>query len=538
MNLLRACLALLAALAAAGAPAQPAADAQAQQRLRAHVEFLASDLLEGRGTGTRGHELAAAYVAAEFRKPGLPPGVSNARWLGQAQRRQASHAAAPPLTLTRYGPSFALVPGKDAAVRPSLTERDMALSAPLVFVGSGISDRALGIDDYAGLDVRGKIAVAVDHLPAGVPSDVAVHVRSSLPAMAARHGAVGFIHIGEGPRGPGRVGPLARQPVTDWVDSAGLSGRSDQTRAVIAVSPEWAERLFERAPMTLAQARAQLRSGKGVKGFALAASLALRARAAWHDFTSPQVVGILPGSDPRLAAEHVVLMGHLDHLGLKADAKPGEDNVYNGALDNAAGIATLIEAARRFTEVGRPPRRSLMFIANTAEELGLLGASYLAAHPTVPIGQIVGLINLDMPLLLYDFNDVFAFGAEHSTIARTVAAAGSGLGVAVTSDAMPEQSLFIRSDHYRFVQKGVPAVFIMTGHGNGGKDVWSRFLSGPYHDVNDDLSQPINWRAAARFAELNYRIARTLADADQRPLWYESDYFGETFAPAQPKARR
>jgi hypothetical protein len=529
---------VLAALAAAGAPAQPAADTQAQQRLRAHVEFLASDLLEGRGTGTRGHELAAAYVAAEFRKLGLKPGGVGGSWLVPVPLRRASHAEAPALTLTLNGRSFALVPGKDVALRPSLTERAMALSAPLMFVGSGISDRALGIDDYAGIDVRGKIAIAVDHLPASVPTDVAAHVRSTLPAMAARHGAVGFIHIGEGPHGPGQIGPLATQPVTDWVDSAGLSGRSDQTRAVIAISPEWAERLFERAPMTLAKVRAQLRTDKPVRGFALPASLTLRAKAAWNDFTSSEVVGILPGSDPRLAAEHIALMGHLDHLGLKADAKPGEDNVYNGALDNAAGVATLIEAARRFTEVGRPPRRSVMFIANTAEELGLLGASYFAAHATVPVGQIVGLINLDMPLLLYDFNDVIAFGAERSTIGRAVVAAGSGLGVAVTRDAMPEQNLFIRSDHYPFAQKGVPAVFIMTGHGNGGKDMWSRFLSSAYHDVDDDLSQPIDWRAAARFAELNYRLARTLSDADQRPLWYASDYFGETFAPGQLKAAR
>ena len=534
MKLVRVCLGLLAALAAARAPAQPAAE----QRLRAHVEFLASDLLEGRGTGTRGHEIAAAYVAAEFRKLGLKPGGVGGSWLVPVPLRRASHAEPPTFTLNLDGRAFPLVPGKDAALRPSLTEREMALSAPLVFVGAGISDRQLGIDDYAGLDVRGKVAVAVDHLPPTIATDVAAHLRSTLPAMAARHGAVGFIHIGEGRFASGQVGQLARQPVTDWVDSAGLSGRSAQTRAVIALSPEWAERLFERAPMTLAQVREQLRTGKPVKGFALPARLALRAKTAWNDFRSSQVVAILPGSDPSLAAEHVVLMGHLDHLGLKADAKPGDDNVYNGALDNAAGIATLVEAARKFTEARRRPRRSIMFIASTAEEMGLLGASYFAAHPTVPIGQIVSAVNLDMPILLYDFTDVIAFGAEHSTLARTVAAAGSGLNVAVITDPMPEQGLFVRSDHYRFVEKGVPAVFLMTGHGNGGKEVWGRFLSNAYHDVDDDLSQPIDWRAAARFAELNYRIARTLADADQRPLWYAGDYFGETLAPAQKKAPR
>jgi len=249
-------------------------------------------------------------------------------------------------------------------------------------------------------------------------------------------------------------------------------------------------------------------------------------------------VAILPGSDPRLAGEHIVLTGHLDHLGLKASAKPGEDNIYNGALDNAAGVATLIEAAHEFVQSGKRPRRSVMFVANTGEEIGLRGADYLAVHPTVPADSIVGLVDLDMPLLLYDFTDVVAFGSDHSTIAKAVAAAGKGMGVRVSPDPMPDETLFVRSDHYPFVKRGVPAVFLMTGFANGGQQIWRRWLDDTYHSVKDDLSQPIRWQQGARFAELNYRIARTMADADQRPMWYAGDYFGETFAPAQPKAKR
>jgi Zn-dependent M28 family amino/carboxypeptidase len=231
-------------------------------------------------------------------------------------------------------------------------------------------------------------------------------------------------------------------------------------------------------------------------------------------------------------------MGHLDHLGLYPDAKPGQDAIYNGALDNAAGVATMIEAARDFVASGKPPRRSVLFIANTGEEYGLLGAGYFASHPTIPAQQIVGLVDLDMPLLLYDFTDVVAFGADHSTTGRAVAAAGSSMHIGLSPDPMPQETLFVRSDHYPFVQAGVPAVFLMTGQANGGAQAWQKFLAETYHTVKDDLAQPIRWQAGAKFAELNYRIARNMADADQRPLWYAGDYFGETYAPSQPKAQR
>ncbi|MEO7241065.1 MAG: M20/M25/M40 family metallo-hydrolase, partial [Sphingomicrobium sp.] len=258
----------------------------------------------------------------------------------------------------------------------------------------------------------------------------------------------------------------------------------------------------------------------------------------WRDFTSPEVIGVLPGSDPNLAREHVLMMGHLDHLGRDAGAKPGEDAIYNGALDNAAGVATLLEAARLFVESGKPPRRSIMFVANTGEEKGLLGADYLAEHPPVPLGNIAEVVDLDMPLLLYPFTDVIAFGAEHSTVARTVADAAAGMQVKVAPDPMPEESIFVRSDHYRFVLRGIPAILLMTGYANGGAAQWKWYLSGAYHSVRDDLSQKIDWSAGARYGELNYRIARALADDLQRPRWYRGDFFGDSFAVGQPRAER
>ena len=530
---------LVALLVGAAAPAQLGELDSAAERVRGHVEFLASDLLQGRETGSQGHAIAAAYVAAEFRKLGLAPGGDKASWYQQVPFRRATTVGVPAVSYVAGRGATALVSGRDFGLRPSLTQKLRSIDAPLVFAGHGISAPSLGIDSYAGLDVRGKIVVVLDGTPADLPSDIAAHLESMKDEVAAAKGAAGYIEIGRSRPLPGRPGGLERRtrPLVGWVDPAGRSGSSSAVAADLALSEEWAERLFVGAPRTLAQVRDE-GARASVAGFALPGRLRISATSEWQDFTSPNVIGVIRGSDPALAAEHVVLMGHLDHLGTKPGAKPGEDAIYNGALDNAAGVATMIEAARSFAASGKRPRRSMLFIAVTGEEKGLLGAGYFAAHPTVAANRLVGLVNLDMPLLLYDFTDVIAFGAEHSTIAHTVAEAARSMGIAVSPDPMPEQSLFVRSDHYPLVKRGVPAVFLMTGYANGGKKAWDGFFETTYHRTSDEASQGINWRSGARFAELNYRIARALADAPARPLWYRGDYFGEAFAPAVPKAPR
>jgi Zn-dependent M28 family amino/carboxypeptidase len=337
-----------------------------------------------------------------------------------------------------------------------------------------------------------------------------------------------------------RLGQFTRSPATDWVDAQGQAGSTPKNlRFRMALSDAAATRLFAGAPRTLAQIRAEAaRPNARIAGFALGGTIGLDATTRWEDFTSPAVLGLIPGSDPRLAAEHVLLMGHLDHLGIKKDARPGEDAIYNGALDNAAGIATMLEAAREFTQSGQRPRRSVLFIAHTAEELGLLGADYWAAHPTVPIAQVAAAVDLDMPMPLYQFTEVVAFGAPHNTIARTVAAAAATMNLTVGKDPFPEQSIFVRSDHYPLAKRGIPAILMFTGYGANGKPYWDKFFADHYHQVGDDLTQGILWDAAARYAQLNYRIARRLADDPERPRWYADSYFGKAFAPGQVKASR
>ena len=512
--------------------------ALAARTVQAHVEFLADDRLEGRDTGSRGHEIAANYVASQFRQLGLEPGGPDGSWFQQVPLRRATTVQpTPTIRLTSGGATTDLTWGIDAALTPSLTERRRRIDAGLVFVGYGLDEPLLGIADYRGLDVRSKIVVALSDSPPGLPTEIAAHLQSAKRDTAARHGAIGLIVVSRDPDRTGRqadVAGTARGPVVDWIDRDG--GRPADLRARIVLSPAWQVKLFDGAPSTLAAIRSEAKTPAHPRGFALPGRLSLTADTLWQDFASPQPIARLPGADPARAGEHVMLLAHLDHLAPKTDAKPGEDRIYNGALDNAAGVATMLEAARQFVASGRRPARSVLFIAVTGEEKGLLGAGYFAAQPSAAAESVVGVVGLDMPLPLYEFTDVIAFGADRSTLAQAVAEAGRSLNIAVSPDPMPGEAIFTRSDHYKFVLRGVPSILLMTGHANGGAAVWKNFLGKTYHSVGDDLSQPISWRALARYGDLNYRIARTLADAPERPRWYAGDYFGDRFAPGEKRA--
>jgi hypothetical protein len=540
MRLIAAACLLIGIPALAQAPGE---DPGMARRIRADVEFLASDNLEGRDTGSRGHAIAADYVASQFRAIGLEPAGEKGGWFQQVPFRRASYDQPPKLTLTIGGKPVLLEVGKDVGLRPSVSAKSRRLTAGFVFVGYGLKDRRYGFDDYRDLDVKGKVVIALAGTPGGVPSDVEAHLGATKDDVAAAQGAIGFVELPRNSGSTGRLDPISRsgRPLIDWVDADGRAGSAPAgLQLQLSFSQDTAAKLFEGAakslPAVRAEAKSRTRGKVGPRGFPLLSTLTVESDSKWEDFTSPEVVGLLRGSDPALTAQHVVLMGHLDHLGIKPDAKPGEDAIYNGALDNAAGVATMLEAARQFAAQPVRPKRSVLFIANTGEERGLLGAGYYASHPTVPAPSIVGLVDLDMPVLLYPFTDVTAFGADHSTIGATVAEAGRSMGVSVAPDPMPQEAIFTRSDHYQFVRKGVPAVLLMTGYANGGAAAWSGYLGKVYHSPQDDLSQKIDWESGARYALLNYRIARAMADAPQRPMWLKGDYFGDLFDPAGPRA--
>ena len=303
------------------------------------------------------------------------------------------------------------------------------------------------------------------------------------------------------------------------------------------LGPKAAAKLFANAPAPLTSLLAATQQdGARPKGFPLNQKLRAERHSTTRRIQSPNVIGVLPGSDPKLRNEYIVLSAHLDHLGR---IKPEHgDSIANGAMDNAMGVATMLEAARAFVESGTVPKRSIMFVALTGEEEGLLGSEYLAMHPVIAGGKVVGAVNLDMPIVTYDFQDMVAYGADHSTVGKAVAEAIASQGIKLSPDPAPEQVSFVRSDHYSFVKAGVPAVSLDLGPAGPGAKATEDFLTNHYHRVSDDMKLPFNWGAAAKFALVNYLIARKLADDKQPPRWYKGDYFGDRFAKDAPKAAR
>ena len=504
--------------------------------MRAHIAFLASDLLEGREAGTRGYDIAADYAASQFRQMGLKPAGENGTWFQRTPLVAYRAADAGSLALTGLGGARAeLVANEDFVVIRNPT-REIRRSAPLVFVGYGVVAPERRRDDYVGLDVRGKIVVALEGAPRNFQTEERAYYRSARTKRleAEKHGAVGFISVGtpasEDARPFTTEARNARAWAMTWRDATGRPYEVAPSVPQLAlVSVKGAAKLFAGARTPLEKVYA---AGDNPPRFELAVRAEAVTRAETRNSESHNVAGLIPGSDPTLAKETVVLSAHLDHVGLTEPVNG--DGINNGALDNASGVATALEMARTFMESAERPKRSILVLLVTAEEKGLVGAEYFARNPTVPREDLVANVNLDMPLLTYDFTDVVAFGAERSGIGPVVRQAAGGMGIGLSPDPLPEEGLFTRSDHYRFVEAGVPSVFLMTGFQNGGEAKFRGFLSGCYHHPCDDTAQPIDYAAGAKFARLNYEIAKALANAPERPRWNRDDFFGRKFSqPAQ-----
>ena len=522
----------VAATALAQTPA--AAPEFSPEAFRAHVAFLADDLLEGREAGTRGYDIGAHYVAAQFEALGMRPAV-NGSWFQPVDFIRYTMGGTPRLTIA--GQTY--THGQEALFRPMPATEPVALEAPVVFAGYGLDLPAQGFDDYANLDVRGKVVVVLTGTPQGTPSDVAAHLGSEKRRMAAARGAVGMITVRrreEMERTPwSRYRGFTTARGTTWLERDGQPFSDSNLRFSATVDAPVAEALLAGSGHTLDQVLTEAQSGRPA-GFALRQTVRVEQGASTHSpFTSPNVVAVLPGTDPSVADEYVLLMAHLDGLGTRSEGEG--DRIRNGAMDNATGVATLIEVARKLTEPGNRPRRPILLAAVTAEEAGLLGAEFMARHPVVD-GRVVSVVNLDMPILTYDFQDVIAFGAEHSTMGPIVERAAARMGVRLADDPLPQEGLFTRSDHYKFVREGVPSVFLMTGFAGEGRERFTGFLSNQYHSPADDLNLPFNWAAGAKFAQLNYLITSEIANGREAPRWYADSFFGTAFGGQQPRARR
>lgn len=521
---------LTAAIVAGCATADNAyLDRGAAARIKADIAWLADDEREGRKAGTRGYVAAADYVAKEFKAAGLTPG-NRGEWRQTVPLRASTRdLGAARMTLDGLGGEQALEHLKDYIIGRSASVERFEASGALVYVGYGVSAPTENYDDYAGLDVAGKVVVAFGGAPRGFPTDIAAYFSDtgSKLKIAAEKGAVGFISLQSRAYSfPWSAAVVyADAPSTSW---ARPEAAPPGITATATLSETGAKKLFAGEAMDFFALRTAEAASGAPKGFALKKRAYLAGAAKFQDSASANVIGVIEGSDPALKDEVILLTAHLDHIGVDEGGKPGDDLINNGALDNASGIAVLIEAANRFRRLKHAPRRTIAFAALTAEEMGLIGSDYLAHNPVFEGKRVIANVNLDMPVLLYKFTDVVAFGAERSTIGPVVREAAASLDVALSPDPLPEEGLFTRSDHYSFVKQGVPSVFLIIGFGNGGEKIFREFLDTHYHSPTDDLALPILYDQAARFTELNYRIARALADADAAPAWNPGDFFGET----------
>ena len=491
-----------------------------------HVQYLADDKLEGRDVGSPGFEKAAAYMADQFRDAGLQPaGVNGYRQPidFEVVRIDESQSS---LDLIRDGSVQMVNLGEDALLGVNAHAAEH-VEASAVFVGYGLTVPELKYDDLAGLDVKGKIVVYVTGGPADMPGPVKAHYESGEERRKAlaKAGVIGTISIGN-PKAAevpwSRIAGSRFQPRMELSHPG--ADVAPPMQVSIAFNPKHAQMLFAGSGHAFEEVLAALDADKPLPHFPLVVKVRSRLGMTRSEAKSENIAGVLPGNDPALKNEYVIVSAHLDHLGVGAPVNG--DRIYNGAMDDASGDASLIEIARAMRNSGAKPKRSVLFLSVTGEEKGELGSQYFAAHPTVS-GPIVADINMDMYLPLFPLKYLEVQGLGESTLGDDIRVVCEQAGVQVQADKEPEHNRFIRSDQYSFIKKGVPALAFKFGYipGTPEEKTFKAWYAERYHAPSDDVNQPVDLAAAARFDAILEKLALRIADANQRPQWKPDSFF-------------
>lgn len=496
------------------------------RRWWSHVEFLANDSMEGRDTGSPGEKKAAEYMVEQFRAAGLQPaGESGYRQPVEFEvvRVDESRCA---VDLLRGGQSEPVKLGVDAVLGLS-TRAAEQVEAEAVFVGYGLSIPELHYNDLADQDVGGKIVVFVTGGPADVPGPIKAHYQSLDERRRAlwKAGVAGTVAI---PNPKAIERPWSRVAASRFEPKMELRDPGYDIPAplpfTMMFNTDRAEMLFTSSGHRFQEILDANQGDRPLPHFPL--RLRLRARVGMNRsrVTSENIAGVLPGSDPKLKGEYVVATAHLDHVGIGEPVNG--DRIYNGAMDNASGAASLIELAHAMKARGASPKRSILFLSVTGEEKGLLGSQYFATHPTVQ-GPIVANLNMDMFAPFYPLKYLEVQGVNESTLGDDIRAIAGPLGIEVQSDLEPDHNLFIRSDQYNFIKIGVPALAFKFSYlpGTPEEKIFKTWVSERYHAPLDDLDQPIDRAAAARFNSVLEQLLVRVADADRRPEWKPDSFF-------------
>lgn len=493
-----------------------------------HVQYLADDKLEGRRAGTPGYEKAVAYVEEQFKSIGLKPaGTSGYQQSFELVPTTVDNAQSF-FRVTVDGKAVDFPLGTDVVLAPD--QQDTAIAhAPMVFLGYGLRIPRKHIDDFAGTDVKGKVVVFFNAPPVNLQGPQRAYARSNDQRwkQLSAAGAIGMISLALTPPSRDTNGPArAGGPRLLFADPALETMKGLEVSASISYSAS--PRLFEGSGHTYEELRTRANAGEALPHFALPGTLdakTVNIKAA--PLRMSNVVGLLEGSDPKLKKEYVVVSAHLDHLGI---GKPvNGDSLYNGAMDNASGSASVIECAKLMAQYSRP-KRSILFITLAGEELGELGSAYFANKPTVPKKDVVADLNMDMYLPLFPLRFIEVQGLGESTLGNDARAAFQLNDVEVQFDKQPDENRFVRSDQVNFAKQGIPALAFKFGWTPDSPEqkVFMDWVKTRYHKPSDDLQQPVDKAAAAQFTVVLAQLTTRVANGP-RPDWYpESSFAGQT----------
>jgi hypothetical protein len=506
-------------------------------KIKAHVAYLASDALLGRKPGKPGYQMAVDYVIKEYKSMGILPAGENGGYTQKIVLRN-SKLVKEKTSLNfaqNDGSSKKLTLGEDYLFYANPERAIVDFNAPLVFVGSGIDAPELGFNDYKNIDVKGKICVILQKSPDNVPANVKLHLRypSTYQDYALKHGAVGVLLCNyENNTARFKVGAnlsiqggstVAIKPDGKLTPSANYMGGNIQVAGSITV--DVLKDLMKANGLNLEEIWKGLEKGNYVSQNLQTTASGIY-ESVYSDIESYNVIGKIEGTHKKLKKEYVIHSAHLDHLGV-GKAIEG-DSIYNGAHDNASGVAAALEIARTYSQLPVKPKRSILFLMCTAEEMGLLGSAYFANNPTVPKKDIVVDVNTDMPTFLAQLESIAPLGAEHSTLDDITKKAANLLNLSIESDPEPTEGRFVRSDQYSFVKAGIPALHVKFGHINSNKNLAEdvkKWRAAHYHRPSDQIENGFVWSASRKYAQVNFLISYMAAQDKKRVAWKKDDFF-------------